>query len=178
VLKNFVMRLRRAEIEKLVRTLRWFAMSWAKAVRVDQPNWWRAPPTRTNRFKNQTMKTLTKLALTAVILATAAVSAQAQWVNGHFRSNGTYVLPYYRTPANGIAYDNLSYRGYPSQQPGYVAPRNYSAGPWYATPSSGFGTSTSYGNTTYHSYQSAFGGSVVGMTTRYGNTSYTTLRRR
>jgi hypothetical protein len=100
-------------------------MSWAKAVRVNEQNWRRAPPTRTNRFKNQTMKTLTKLALAAAML-TAAVSAQAQWVNGHFRSNGTYVMPYYRTPANGIAYDNLSYRGYPSQQPGYVAPRSYS----------------------------------------------------
>ena len=66
------------------------------------------------------MKTL--LALAAVIL-TANISAQADWVSGHFRSNGTYVAPYYRTPANGIPYDNLSYRGYPSQQPGYVSPR-------------------------------------------------------
>jgi hypothetical protein len=69
-----------------------------------------------------TMKTI--LALAAVMLA-AAVSAQAEWVNGHFRSNGTYVNSYYRTPANGIPYDNLSYRGYPSQQPGYVSPRSY-----------------------------------------------------
>ena len=68
------------------------------------------------------MKTI--LALAAVML-TAAVSAQAEWVNGHFRSNGTYVAPYYRTPANGTPYDNLSYRGYPSQQPGYVSPRSY-----------------------------------------------------
>jgi len=27
--------------------------------------------------------------------------------------------------ANGTPYDNLSYRGYPSQQPGYVSPRSY-----------------------------------------------------
>src|SRR5947207_3398910 len=46
----------------------------------------------------RTMKTI--LALAAVMLA-AAVSAQAEWVNGHFRSNGTYVNRYYRTPANG-----------------------------------------------------------------------------
>ena len=70
------------------------------------------------------MKTLTKLALAAMML-TAAVSAQAEWVNGHFRSNGNYVNSYYRTPANGTPYDNLSYRGYPSQQPGYVSPRSY-----------------------------------------------------
>ena len=70
------------------------------------------------------MKTLTKLALAAVILTTA-VAAQAGSVRGYFRSNGTYVMPYYRTPANGTPYDNLSYRGYPSQQPGYVSPRSY-----------------------------------------------------
>lgn len=68
------------------------------------------------------MKTL--IALTAVMLATA-VSAQAENVRGHFRCNGTYVNSYYRTPANGTPYDNLSYRGYPSQQPGYVSPRSY-----------------------------------------------------
>lgn len=71
------------------------------------------------------MKTLTQLALAAVIL-TAAVSAKADWVSGYFRGNGTYVMPYYRTPANGIPYDNLSYRGYPSQQPGYISPRSWS----------------------------------------------------
>jgi hypothetical protein len=70
------------------------------------------------------MKTLTKLALAAVILTTA-VAAQAGSVRGYFRSNGTYVMPHYRTPANGTPYDNLSYRGYPSQQPGYISPRSY-----------------------------------------------------
>ncbi len=73
------------------------------------------------------MKTLTKLALALAILS-AAAPAHADWVRGHFRSPGTYVMPYYRTPANGIPYDNLSYRGYPSQQPGYVSPRTYDFG--------------------------------------------------
>jgi hypothetical protein len=70
------------------------------------------------------MKTLTKLALAAVILTTA-FAVQAGTVRGYFRSNGTYVMPHYRTPANGTPYDNLSYRGYPSQQPGYVSPGSY-----------------------------------------------------
>jgi hypothetical protein len=74
------------------------------------------------------MKTLTKLALAAVILTTA-VATQAGTVSGYFRNNGTYVMPYYRTPANGTPYDNLSYRGYPSQQPGYVSPRSFGLDP-------------------------------------------------
>ena len=71
------------------------------------------------------MKTLKNIAFAAVIL-TAAVSAKAEWVSGHFRSNGTYVNSYYRTAANGTPYDNLSYRSYPSQQPSYVSQRSYS----------------------------------------------------
>ena len=68
------------------------------------------------------MKTLTKIALAVVLLATA-LAARADWVNGYSRANGTYVGGYSRTPANGTPYDNYSYRGYPSQQPGYVSPR-------------------------------------------------------
>lgn len=55
------------------------------------------------------MKTLTQLTLAALILA-ATVATQAGGVRGYFRSNGTYVAPYYRTTANGNPYDNLSYR--------------------------------------------------------------------
>jgi hypothetical protein len=73
------------------------------------------------------MKTLTKIAIIAAVLTTTA-AARAEWVNGYYRSSGSYVAPYYRTPANGIPYDNLSYRGYPSQQPGYVSPRTYDPG--------------------------------------------------
>ena len=79
------------------------------------------------------MKTLTKLALAAVILA-SAFAANAQTVRGYFRSNGTCVAPHYRTPANGTPYDNLSYRGYPSQQPGYVSPRSYGLGSSWTRP--------------------------------------------
>src|SRR5436309_15258487 len=79
------------------------------------------------------MKTLTKIALLIVAL-TAAASAQAEWVRGYVRSNGTCVAPYYRTPANGIPYDNLSYRGYPSQQPGYISPRSYGLDSGFSRP--------------------------------------------
>ena len=88
-------------------------MKRVKAVLVDEQQ--TVPQTRddTKRRssnKSKTMKTLTKLALAAVMLTTTC-AARADWVNGHFRANGTYVMPYYRTPANGIPYDNLSYRG-------------------------------------------------------------------
>jgi hypothetical protein len=82
------------------------------------------------------MKALTKLALVTLLLATAA-SAPAQTVRGYFRSSGTYVAPYYRTPANGSVYDNLSYRGYPSQQPGYVSPRSFGLDSSFCRPSYG-----------------------------------------
>ncbi len=118
--------------------------------------------------------TFTKLALAAVML-TAAVAAQAEWVNGHFRSNGTYVNSYYRTPANGTSYDNFSYRGYPSQQPGYLSSRSYGCDSYYSMPSTISSTSTAFGNTTYHNYRNSFGDSWSGATRRFGNTAYTTL---
>jgi hypothetical protein len=58
-------------------------------------------------------------------MLTTAFAAKAEWVSGYVRSTGTYVQPYYRTPANGTPYDNLNYRGYPSQQPGYVSPHTW-----------------------------------------------------
>lgn len=62
------------------------------------------------------MKTLILLSLLA------AISAQADLVRGYVRSNGTQVQSYQRSTANGTPIDNLGYRGYPSQQPGYVSP--------------------------------------------------------
>ena len=85
------------------------------------------------------MKTLKNLALAAVML-TAAVAVQAENVRGYVRQDGTYVAPYYRTPANGTPYDNLSYRGYPSQQPGYVSPRSYGLDSSRPTPLPSYGS--------------------------------------
>lgn len=83
------------------------------------------------------MKTLAKITLVIAMLATAAIT-NADMVSGYFRSDGTYVMPYYRTPANGIPYDNLSYRGYPSQESGYVSPRNFGLGSNLYSPRSDF----------------------------------------
>src|SRR5438093_11644073 len=100
------------------------------------------------------MKTLTKLALAAVIL-TSTVAALADWVTANTRRDGTSVMPYYRTPANGIPYDNLSYRGYASQQSTYLRPGAYSYGGSWCSPATITGTSTGFGNTTFHNYRSS-----------------------
>ena len=73
------------------------------------------------------MKSSAKLILSAITMF-AAATTQAEMVKGYFRQNGTYVAPHYRTPANSTPFDNLSYRGYPSQQPGYVSPSSSSFG--------------------------------------------------
>jgi hypothetical protein len=84
---------------------------------------WRTPPTPRNRLKQEieTMKTLIKLALAAVILC-STFAAQAGTVRGHYRSNGTYVAPYYRS-------DHGSASGYSSSRRDYVYRNPYAAYP-------------------------------------------------
>lgn len=65
------------------------------------------------------MKILTKLALAAVIL-TSTFAAQAGWVSGHVRSNGTYVAPHYSSGSIG---------GYSSSSRNYVYRNPYAAYP-------------------------------------------------
>jgi hypothetical protein len=124
------------------------------------------------------MKTLTKLALVAAILASCA-AAQAEWVRGHFRSNGTYVSPYYRTRANSTVDDNLSYRGYaPRYSTSYFTYSGYGYTPRcssYSSPASIYGSSTQLGDFTFHNYYSSHGGGISGTTTRIGNSSFTSL---
>jgi hypothetical protein len=47
------------------------------------------------------MKTLIKFALAAMMLITT-LTAQAGTVSGHYRSNGTYVAPYYRSDSGSV----------------------------------------------------------------------------
>ena len=79
------------------------------------------------------MKILTKLALAAVLFATT-LAAQAGWVNGYYRSNGTYVQPYYRSD-----YGSLGGSSGPKTMPylgGYSSSRDYVyRNPYAAQPS-------------------------------------------
>ena len=67
------------------------------------------------------MKTLTKLALAAVILTTA-VATQAGTVRGYVRSNGTYVAPHYRSSSGSLG-------GYSGSSSSYVYRNPYAASP-------------------------------------------------
>ena len=56
------------------------------------------------------MKTIIFAALAATVCFASTASAD-QYVNGHFRRDGTYVEPYYRSSPNNTPYDNYSTRG-------------------------------------------------------------------
>jgi hypothetical protein len=52
-----------------------------------------------------------------------ASSAKADvFVSGHYRSNGTYVTPYWRTNPDGVRSNNFSYPGNVNPYTGRVAP--------------------------------------------------------
>jgi hypothetical protein len=66
------------------------------------------------------MKTLTKLALAAVILTTA-LAVQAGSVRGYFRSNGTYVAPSYRSSYGSLG-GSASHSSYVYRNPYAASP--------------------------------------------------------
>ena len=95
------------------------------------------------------MKTLKRLLFVAMMLA-GAISAQADWVSGHFRSNGTYVNPYYRSSSGSLggyssssrdyvyrnpyaAYPSVNVQGYYRSSGTYVAPHLRTAPNWTPT---------------------------------------------
>lgn len=70
---------------------------------------------------------LIALFLTLSVMALSATSVEAaQRVNGYYRSNGTYVQPYYRSNSNSTKYDNYSTRGNYNPFTGKYGTRN----PW------------------------------------------------
>lgn len=61
------------------------------------------------RKRRNTMK---KLVLAVLILAALGCqSANAEYVNGYVRKDGTYVSGYYRSDRNSTVQDNYSYKG-------------------------------------------------------------------
>ena len=68
------------------------------------------------------MKALIKFALAAVMLITT-LTAQAGWVSGHYRSNGTYVALYYRSDYGSVGRSYGSSSGYVFRNPYAAYPR-------------------------------------------------------
>jgi hypothetical protein len=88
----------------------------------------RKPPAPTNRLKHKRikiMKSLMKLVLAAAIFCTT-LAAQAGSVSGYYRSNGTYIAPYYRSDSGSL---RGSYSGYSSSSRDYVYRNPYAAYP-------------------------------------------------
>lgn len=84
--------------------------------------------------------------------AFTSVNSAAAYTNvrGYYRSNGTYVRPYVRSNANGLRYDNYSYKSYqPAYNPSYYS-NSYSSE--WNTPS--YTTDSDYyaGKSIYDSY--------------------------
>ena len=73
------------------------------------------------------MKTLTKFALAAMMLITT-LTAQAGWVSGYYRSNGTYVAPSYRSDYGSVGSSYSS--GYVYRNP-YAAPPSVNVSGYY-----------------------------------------------
>ena len=93
------------------------------------------------------MKILTKLALAAVILS-STIAAQAGWVNGYTRNDGTYVSGHYRSDFGSFgssssrdyvhrnpyaAYPSVHVHGYYRSSGTYVEPHMRTMPNWTVT---------------------------------------------
>ena len=77
------------------------------------------------------MKFIQTLLLSLALLI--SFSSIAGYVNGYYKSNGTYVQPYYRSDSNSTVTDNYSYYGNTNPYTGSVGTNKY-----YDSPSSDY----------------------------------------
>lgn len=71
------------------------------------------------------LKWLGKMVLAAAVVLTASCpSWAAEYVQGYYRSDGTYVQPYRRSDPDGNPFNNYSYPGNLNPNTGEVAPGN------------------------------------------------------
>jgi len=64
--------------------------------------------------------------LTALTLCSSGVALADDWVNGYYRSNGTYVTGHWRSSANDTPCDNWSTAGNQNPYTGTWGTRQYS----------------------------------------------------
>jgi len=83
------------------------------------------------------------------VFAFASIASASVYVNGYYRSNGTYVAPHYRSNPDGNFYNNYSSYGNINPYTGSIGTQMPS---YYYTPSySGYG---SYSSPYYSGYSS------------------------
>jgi len=93
------------------------------------------------------------LALSMLALLMLVNPAFADHVDGYTRSNGTYVQPYERSPADGTVTNNYSYQGNTNPYTGQVGTNSYShdvTSPNYTGPNS-------QGQSGHSGYQNPYG---------------------
>lgn len=95
------------------------------------------------------MKTLLALIVAFTLFSTVALADE--YVNGYYRSNGTYVQPYVRSSPNDTVTDNYSFKGNVNPYTGAVGTNTYShdeTSPYYTGPDS-------HGNVGHSGYESS-----------------------
>jgi hypothetical protein len=72
------------------------------------------------------IKKITTLAILTISAFGFTASSYANvWVNGHYKSSGSYVQPHYRSSPDGSIYNNWSYRGNTNPYTGKRGYRSY-----------------------------------------------------
>jgi hypothetical protein len=95
-----------------------------------------------------------RVVMILVIFASLVLISQAMaqtYVDGYYRSNGTYVAPHYRSSPNSTTQDNWSTKGNTNPitgQPGYRSP-DYNSGYGGSSSSYGSGYQNPYGKKRY-----------------------------
>ncbi len=68
-----------------------------------------------------------KVLILALLLVIASPVFSAQRVKGYYKSNGTYVKPYYKTSPDNRTYNNYSAKGNYNPYTGKTGTRNYNS---------------------------------------------------
>jgi hypothetical protein len=92
----------------------------------------------------------TSVFVIALLAGTYSAFAQDTYVRGHYRRDGTYVQPHYRSAPDGNPYNNWSTRGNVNPYTGAVGTRN-------VEPSNSFGSSGSSYNSGHSGYRPLLG---------------------
>lgn len=72
------------------------------------------------------IKKITTLAILTISALSFTASSHADvWVNGHYKSSGSYVQPHYRSSPDSSIYNNWSYRGNTNPYTGKRGYRSY-----------------------------------------------------